>query len=270
MATQSEYRIRSLRASPCRHRLLQCCLYLGIFCVAGCDALRPLQTPMPVHFYDGGPNPTGDLVIFLPGLGDDMEAFERAGFIDLLRRSSRPMDAVVADAHLGYYLDGSLLERVYEDVVLPYENAGYSRLFVVGVSLGGLGAIQLRQTLGDRIDGIVLFGPFLGEDDLIREIEDGGGVQDWRRRLVYTPERERQVWIWIDELIEPGSNRIPSAILAFGSGDKFERAGRLLARWLPDDDVFTNDGGHDWATWSLLWADVLESGRWKALGNSGQ
>jgi pimeloyl-ACP methyl ester carboxylesterase len=224
---------------------------------------------MPVRFYEGGLNPTGDLVIFLPGLGDDVEAFERAGFIDLLRRSSRPMDAVVADAHFGYYLDGSFLERVYEDIVLPYENAGYSRLFLVGVSLGGFGSIQLRQTLGSRIDGIVLFGPFLGEDDLIREIEHGGGVQDWRRQLAHTPERDEQVWLWIDELIEPGTNRIPSAILAFGSRDKFERAGRLLARWLPDDDVFINDGGHDWATWSLLWADVLESESWEGLGDSG-
>lgn len=115
----------------------------------------------------------------------------------------------------------------------------------------------------------MLFGPFLGEDDLIREIEDGGGVQDWRRQLAYTPEREEQVWLWIDESIEPGTNRISSAILAFGSKDKFERAGRLLARWLPDDDVFINDGGHDWATWRLLWADVLESESWKGLGDSG-
>jgi hypothetical protein len=33
--------------------------------------------------------------------------------------------------------------------------------------------------------------------------------------------------------------------------------------------VFINDGGHDWATWSLLWADVLESESWTGLGNSG-
>lgn len=248
-------------------RIPLCCLYLGVCCVAACDTLRPVEKPIPVRFYEGSMAPSVELVIFLPGLGDDVEAFERAGFIDLLRRSSRPMDAVVADAHFGYYLGGSFLERIYEDIVLPYENAGYARFILVGVSLGGFGSIQLKQRLGDRIDGIVLFGPFLGEDDLINEIENGGGVQDWRRQISYTPEREAEVWLWIDDLIEPGSNTIPSTILAFGSKDKFERAGRLLARWLPEAKVFTNDGGHDWTTWSLLWADVLESESWKRLGN---
>jgi pimeloyl-ACP methyl ester carboxylesterase len=213
--------------------------------------------------------PTGELVIFLPGLGDDMESFVRAGFIDLLRRSGRPMDAVVADAHYGYYVDGSFLDRIYQDIVLPYENAGYSRFFLVGVSLGGFGSIQLKQSLGNRIAGVVLFAPFLGADDLIDDIEGAGSVHDWRKQLSYEPEREEQVWLWVDELIRTGSGRIPSTILAFGSKDKFEKAGRLLARWLPDDDVFVNDGGHDWTTWNLLWSEVLESDSWKGLGDSG-
>jgi len=186
---------RLLRAARFRRRFLRCCLYLGVCCVAACDALRPLQNPIPVRFYDGSASRTGDLVIFLPGLGDDIEAFERAGFIDLLRRSSRPMDAIVADAHFGYYFDGSFLDRIYEDIVLPFESAGYSRFILVGVSLGGLGSIRLKQSLGDRISGIVLVGPFLGEEDLIDEIENAGGVRNWRKHLSYEPKREEQVWL---------------------------------------------------------------------------
>jgi pimeloyl-ACP methyl ester carboxylesterase len=260
---------RSFSADRHPGRFLRCCLYLGVGCIAACDALRPLQTPIPLRFYEGSMSRTDELVIFLPGLGDDMEAFERAGFIDLLRRSSRPMDAIVADAHFGYYLDGSFLDRIYEDILLPYENAGYSRFFLVGVSLGGFGSIHLKQSLGDRISGIVLLAPFLGEEGLIDEIEKAGGVRDWRKQLSHEPEREERVWLWIDELIEPGSDRIRSAIVAFGAKDKFESGGRLLARSIPDNGVFIADGGHNWTTWSLLWADVLKSDVWKSLGDTG-
>jgi pimeloyl-ACP methyl ester carboxylesterase len=260
---------RSFSAARYPGRFLRCSLYLGIGCIAACDTLRPLETPIPLRFYESSTSPTGDLVIFLPGLGDDMEAFERAGFIDLLRRSGRPMDAIVADAHFGYYLDGSFLDRIYEDILLPYENAGYSRFFVVGVSMGGFGSIRLKQSLGDRISGIVLLAPFLGEQGLIDEIEKAGGVRDWRKQLSHEPEREERVWLWIDELIEPGSDRIRSAIVAFGAKDKFERGGRLLARSIPDNGVFIAEGGHNWTTWSLLWADVLNSDIWKSLGETG-
>jgi pimeloyl-ACP methyl ester carboxylesterase len=87
----------------------------------------------------------------------------------------------------------------------------------VGVSLGGLGSIQLKQSLGERISGIVLLGPFLGEEDLIDEIENAGGVQKWRKELSCEPARKEGVWLWIDELIESGSNTIRSAIVAFWS-----------------------------------------------------
>lgn len=128
---------------------------------------------------------------------------------------------------------------------------------------------NVRVPLEPRISGIVLLGPFLGEEDLVSEIENAGGVQNWRKQLSYAPEREEQVWLWIDELIEPGSNRIRSAIVAFGAKDKFERGGRLLARSIPDNGVFITDGGHNWTTWSLLWADVLKSESWKGLGDTG-
>ena len=66
--------------------------------VVACVAPRKTETPIPSKFYAGGGNDKNTLIIFLPGRGDDIESYERAGFIETLRTSTRPLDSVVIDA----------------------------------------------------------------------------------------------------------------------------------------------------------------------------
>lgn len=236
----------------------------------GCDALRPAEIPIPTRFYASGSGQTSKLVIFLPGLGDDMEAFERAGFIDLLRRSPRPLDAISVDAHLGYYIDGSISTRIYEDILLPYSEQGYARFILVGTSLGGLGSIRLRHDYGDRIAGMVLLAPYLGDESLISEIEQAGGVRAWKQQLEYEPEREALAWLWLNEMVDTETGQIPATILAYGRRDKFEAAGALLARSIPAERVFISNGEHNWKSWAVLWSDILKSDSWKTLGGTAE
>lgn len=49
------------------------------------EALMKAHTPLAKMEYHGH-DKTGDLIIFLPGIGDLAEDFERRGFIDDLRR----------------------------------------------------------------------------------------------------------------------------------------------------------------------------------------
>ena len=123
------------------------------FVVAACFAPRPTENPIPTRFYESGNGKKDYLVVFLPGRGDDIDAYERGGFIDVLSKSKRPLDAVVVDAHLGYYIDRSLGERVHEDVLVPYRKRGYQKFILVGISMGGVGALKIHYDYPDLICG---------------------------------------------------------------------------------------------------------------------
>jgi pimeloyl-ACP methyl ester carboxylesterase len=90
------------------------------------------------------------LVIFLPGIGDFAEDFESRGFIESLEQSELKADAIAVDAHYGYYARRSLHERLAEDVVLPARSRGYSQIWLVGISMGGIGAALVTSRYTER------------------------------------------------------------------------------------------------------------------------
>jgi pimeloyl-ACP methyl ester carboxylesterase len=232
-------------------------------------SIRPVEIPLPTTAFDSG-EPTDELVIFLPGIGDDMAAFERAGFIELLQESNPSVDSVVVDTHIGYYFNSSLPDRVYQDVILPYKKRGYKKFILVGISLGGYGALWINNKYGNSISGTVLLAPLLGRKSLIREIAASEDVRSWRSQLKHKPGPDERAWLWIDELIEPDSGRIPELILAFGREDKYQEAGNLLAESIPESHIFKNGGSHEWQTWHSLWSDITHDQAWTNLGESNQ
>jgi hypothetical protein len=45
----------------------------------------------------------------------------------------------------------------------------------------------------------------------------------------------------------------------------------MLAEQLPEEDVITAGGGHDWATWLALWKGVLDASPFEAAcGGTGR
>src|SRR5712672_3477612 len=57
-------------------------------------------------------------------------------------------DIVVADLHFGYYLRQTAIERLREDVILPARTRGYQCISLVGISLGGFGALYYAESSG--------------------------------------------------------------------------------------------------------------------------
>lgn len=220
---------------------------------------------MPFEFYSSGLGSADELIIFLPGRGDDIDAYQRAGFIDTLMESEQPLDAVVADAHLGYYYGGVLADRVHQDILLPFQKKGYKQFIIVGTSLGGYGALWINHEYNDLISGVVLLAPYLGKNPVIKEIQSAENLQAWRSDLDREPGIDDEVWLWIAGLKDCEPSKIQSVILAVGKKDKFFEAAGLLSKSLPDSRLFFNDGGHDWKTWHALWGDVLKSQAWKEL-----
>src|SRR5687767_2362347 len=79
-------------------------------------ALRATPTPLVKMEYPGGTQ-SKTLIIFLPGIDDLAEDFERRGVIDDMRRLGVTADAVAVDAHYGYYAERAIFERVTDDVI---------------------------------------------------------------------------------------------------------------------------------------------------------
>ena len=217
---------------------------------------RPAVVPLRTIAYPGAGAAAGDLLVFLPGRGDRAEDFAERGLLAAARTAGLEADVLAVDAHLAYYYKRVITERLWADVVLPARARGYRRLWVVGISLGGLGSISLAKEHPDAVAGILAIAPYLGEPDLSREIEAAGGLARWNG----APSEAdfRGVWGFLRGYAAK-DERTP-LWLAYGESDRYAYGHRLLASALPADRVLVAPGGHDWKAWDPLWAEFLARG----------
>lgn len=220
--------------------------------------LLPMPVPLRQYRLAVGPGRTDDLIVFLPGIDDFAGDFALHGFQALLRRRGIAADTLEVDAHVGYYLCHRLPERLEVDVLAPARRAGYRRLWLVGLSLGGLGAIRYTGHFGAELAGVVLLAPFLGFRRTVRAIRVAGGLRAWEPPPTADTSWEVSVWSWAKQRLEDPCG--PELWLAFGEQDGFAPAGRMLAEVLPAERVVTVPGGHDWSTWLRLWDRMLAGG----------
>ena len=233
--------------------------------VAACSIPREPETPIPARFYTAGMVQSRDLVVFLPGRGDTVTAFEKAGFPEILAASSTPMDAVTVDAHLGYYISGLLAERIHDDILLPYRNRGYRDIYLVGTSLGGYGALWVNHEHEALIAGLVLIAPYLGDRSVVEQVAEAGSIESWRITMNHEPTKDEFPWIWLDQLRTGGNGSIDSVILGFGTEDKFRPGAEIAAKYIPAPLVIRVDGAHNWETWTQAWRTILDSPAWESL-----
>lgn len=243
------YRIRRLK----RSMLAKLALFSPLF-----GPLLPAATPL-VKLEYRSVTQSNALIIFLPGLGDLAEDFERRGVIDDMLRYGIAADAIAVDAHFGYYASEVVVERMTNDVIAAAHEAGYEEIWLAGISLGGFGAATYASHHALHIDGLLLLAPYLGSDTLIEEITEAGGINNWEPGPVRKGDHQRALWAWFKRHFAHG--RGPQIYLGYGTSDKFARANALLANSLPQDHVFAVSGGHDWRTWKKIWQMFLE--KWK-------
>jgi pimeloyl-ACP methyl ester carboxylesterase len=218
--------------------------------------LLPAPTPLQVREYRCASAPTRELMILLPGIGDVAEDYESHGFVDAVLRSEAPADLAAVDVHVGYYARRTVLERLRKDVIAPAREAGYEKIWLVGISLGGLGASLYAAEHAADLQGLVLLAPFLGDPRIVREIAGAGGLGAWQPDERTEGDYQRRLWQWAKRYSK-GSEKLPALFLGYGEGDPFAPANRLLAQALPVECVLTVPGGHDWRTWHRLWRAFL-------------
>ncbi len=223
--------------------------------LSGCSlGIRSTPTPIPTLLRPVALTGRSEtLVVCLPGRGDSMAEYEREGIVSILRESSVRADAVIVDAHLAYYYNRTVVDRLRTDVLLPARQQGYSRIVLVGVSLGSLGGLLSERDNPGLIDALVLLGPYLGEDNrLFDQIVSAGGPRAWAAaRDPRTGKVEEQLWTFLGTK----TAALPVTWLLSGRADKYGRGQRLFAGLLPATRIITVEGGHDWPTWRGLWRD---------------
>jgi len=225
---------------------------------------------METHLKPARSNSRSDtLLIFLPGAYLEPEEFEREGFVSAVRERDLAADVMLVDANVSYYYDQTFTECLQTDVIAPARALGYKSIWLVGISIGGFGALIHQLSKPGTVEGIVALAPYLGRRPLGAEIHKAGGLRAWKAPTGPLPDEEvdRRLWPWLQQYAnEMPPKELPPLYLGFGLSDRFAANHKLLADALPANHVFTTEGGHDWPQWVQLWRhmlDVLPLPAWK-------
>jgi pimeloyl-ACP methyl ester carboxylesterase len=231
--------------------------------LSGCNLVWRAPTPMRAIDYSAARPPGRCLVVFLPGMGDEAEDFERHGFVEEVQRRGLSIDIVAADATIGYHARGIFVERLSTDVIAPRRARGYQQLWLIGNSMGGFGSLFYSRVHPSEVTGVLALSPFLGDRDLIDEVYAQGGLAAWksppRAEHLTKDNYQRELMRWLQAATR---GREPAPVINIGvpDGDKLRRAGELLAAALLPDHVFRTEGKHEWEAWRRLLVQFLDRG----------
>jgi len=196
------------------------------------------------------------MLVMLPSAKARPQDLIQYGFVRAVREHDLPIDVVAVEAHLGYYLEGSFNEHLKHDIIAVARAGNFERIWLMGISLGGMGSLIYARDHPADIEGIILIAPFLGTRGIIAEVVQAGGLDCWQPGLIKPDDNERGLLAWI-KAYQHGAAGFPKIYLGYGTDDRFAAASELLAVRLPAAQVVTIPGNHDWATWIQLWKYFL-------------
>jgi len=243
---------------PGRRRLCLAAL-AALAPIGGCGLWRPVTVPMRT-LAEAAPCAArpDTLLVLLPGSWSMPEEFRREGLVRAVHERRIAADVLLVDAHVGYYADRSILERLKADVVEPAHARGYRHLWLAGISIGGFGAMIYAEANPQDVDGVVALAPYLGSRQIAQQINAAGGLAQWTAPAARPQPGEIDLILWRWLKLQSAVDR-PPLFLGYGLDDRFLYSEQLLAAALPPSRVFTAEGGHDWPAWNLLWPRMLDA-----------
>ena len=129
-------------------------------CAAGGDPRLPIPTAKV-----SAAGPATQLVVMLPGRGDDLPSLARTGIAARIQRAWPDADVVLTGLTMPYYRQDQAVQRLQREIIEPARRSGrYRRIWLAGISLGGLGALLYDQAHPGEVDGLLLMSPYLGDD----------------------------------------------------------------------------------------------------------
>ncbi|MCC2634871.1 MAG: alpha/beta hydrolase [Ramlibacter sp.] len=234
-------------------------LLLSLGMLVGCFPRGDPSRPIPTEFV-AAPQKAQRLVVVLPGRGDDVKGLQRSGITQAIQQAWPDADVVLTGLALGYYMEGQAVPRLHAEVIEPARKRGYAQVWLVGASLGGMGALLYDQAHPNQVDGLVLLAPYLGEKALLQEIAAAGGVARWQPppapRVIDGDNFQPELWRYLQTWSRPPGPR-PNVWVAYGTRDRLRGALPLIAPLLPPQKVLEPAGGHDWEVWSPITREIL-------------
>jgi pimeloyl-ACP methyl ester carboxylesterase len=205
------------------------------------------------------PAPHGDaemLLVMLPGAGIEGTDFAEHGMTAAVHELGLPADIIIAHPDLGLYLEDGVTEVLHRAVIEPALARGHRHIWLLGISLGGMGALLYASKYQQYIEGIILIAPFLGTRGTTAELARAGGFTDWAATNSTATAPEQHLLLWLQShLASPAQS--PAIYLGYAQQDRFAPAHKLLAQHLPPSRVAITPGGHDWPSWTALWRQLL-------------
>jgi pimeloyl-ACP methyl ester carboxylesterase len=236
-----------------RDRFLQCLSALALLPMAACRLLVPNPTrPVRVLSFAPRRGKTTELVVLLPGRLSQPEEFVKYGLVDLVR-AKRPQALIVApDLHMGYYMAGKADVCLHEEIIHEAHLRGES-VTLLGVSMGGLGALIYSLRYPQEVQEVLLLSPFVGEEKLLSEIEASGGLQYWQSAVEVPRNKEealQKTWGEIKrQWLPKGGPPVPMKLVV-GKQDRLLSSNQFFAKTLLMPEQYHEiEGGHEWECW---------------------
>lgn len=225
------------------------CVAAAVLLLQACAPFRAVQGPIPqVSDEQSCGVVARHLIVLLPGLRDLPADFIAEGFVQAVRSRQLDADITLLDAHVGYYNERQIVRRLRDEVMAPARAKGHESIWLVGISLGGLGSLLYSQAHPQAIDGFYAMAPYLGDKALVSEIAPAG-LANW-----CPGEAERlgsQAWQLAQSYLS-GAPGLPQGHIGCGKSDRFAQANAVFASALPPSQRCVVAGGHDWRSWKTL------------------
>lgn len=213
------------------------------------------MTALATHHWSGQGQ---DLLVLLPGAQMRGHEFVDAGFFRLAAEHGLAADVLVVDIDLAGMAAERAAARLTEEVLRP-ARARHHRLWLGGISLGGLTALLLAADGAVALDGLCLIAPYPGTRVVRNQIARAGGLDAWRPDAQALQDPECRVWHWLQQ----APSHLP-VFLGHGHDDRFADGMRDIASRLPAAVHREVPGGHEWPVWQTLWAQFLADGALRA------
>ena len=208
------------------------------------------------HYPSALPPSERVLLVMLPGAGIAAQDFAAQGLVTAAKQGMPMLDVIALRPDLELYLEGNIAPVLHDGVIAPALASGIRRIWLLGISLGGMGALLYAREHPELVEGVVLLAPFLGTHGTIAELTQAGSFNDWVAKRSGATAPERQLLTWLQGHLATGA-KLPRIFLGHGERDRFADGHRLLAAQLPASQVVRVNGGHDWAAWTQAWEAIL-------------
>ena len=205
---------------------------------------------------DPGRQPTLALCL-LSGTYSAVEDFPRQGFPDAVRSHGIAAEIVMAEVRGSYFADGSVVNRIRDEVVGPARARGCRRVWLAGISLGGLAALSFAARHEEDLEGVALIAPYPATAEVLREVESAGDLAQWQPAIGPGGDFEREAWRWLGR----SRNGRVAVHCYLAAGDRFARGQQRMAATLDAANVRQLPGEHDWSAWRTLWNEFLSTNK---------